>query len=148
MDKVATLMSIDRYQGQLISCSNYHYPLSPPISQPLITLTMAPAKPGGLSDYKAILVGHEREYRESQGDDRQVVIKDIMEEIVAQSKGTLDKDTLKALNKVSQLIQMCNLDIMLTRLRKSKLGMATTRLSHLRMRQLWSELAHCGTIGW
>lgn len=62
---------------------------------------MPPAKLIGLSDFKAILVAHERDYRESQGNDRQTVIKEVMEEIVAQSKGALDKETAKGLNQVS-----------------------------------------------
>jgi hypothetical protein len=62
---------------------------------------MAPSKPIGLSDYKEILIAHERDFRESRGNERQTIIQEVMEEMVAQSKGTLDKETMKGLDQVS-----------------------------------------------
>jgi hypothetical protein len=69
------------------------------------------AKPVALADYKAILLSHEREYRDARRADRQEIIGEIMEEMVAQSKGTLAKDTMKGLDQVSQLIQIHNPEI-------------------------------------
>ena len=55
----------------------------------------------GLSEYKDILIAHDREYRESSSPDRQEIIQEIMQEMVAQSEGTLDQGTLKGLAVVS-----------------------------------------------
>jgi hypothetical protein len=108
-------MLIDRYQGRLIILLNHH---QHPLLSRACSENMPPAKLINLSDYKSILIAHEREYRGSQGDERQAVIRDVMEEIVAQSKGSLSKDTMKGLSQVSQLIEMCNLDMMLIQTQK------------------------------
>jgi len=65
---------------------------------------MPPTGPIGLSDYKTVLISHEQDYRKSRGPDRQVVVQEIMKEMVAQSKGTLSKNTMNGLDKVSQLV--------------------------------------------
>ena len=57
--------------------------------------------PAGLNNYKSILVSHEPDYRQARGLDRQEVIKEVMEEIVAWSKGKLDEETMKGMAKVS-----------------------------------------------
>lgn len=62
---------------------------------------MAPEKSLELANYQGILIAHERGYRESRGLDRQEIVIEIMEEMVAQSNGTLDKDTMKGLDQVS-----------------------------------------------
>ena len=55
-----------------------------------------------LSDYKAIFVAYEQDYRSSRGTERQAIMKEILKDIVAQSKGKLSKETTKGLDKVSQ----------------------------------------------
>lgn len=64
---------------------------------------MAPATLISLSDYKAILVAHERDYRSSKGDARQDVLDQIIEEIASQGKGKFVPDAVKSLKQVSQL---------------------------------------------
>jgi hypothetical protein len=59
----------------------------------------------GLNNYKAILVTHEPDYRQARGLERQELIKEIMEEMVAWSKGGLDEETMKGLGKV-RLVQV------------------------------------------
>jgi hypothetical protein len=56
---------------------------------------MAPAKPIGLGDYWTILVVYNQEYQNSKGADHWEIIAVIMQEMVAQSKGTIQKDILK-----------------------------------------------------
>lgn len=75
---------------------------------------MPPNKPIGLSDYKNVLVAYEREYRESWGHECKEIVQDIMKEMVAQSKGTLDKDLMKELDQVSWVVQTCSPEILLT----------------------------------
>jgi hypothetical protein len=79
---------------------------------------MPSAKLLNLSGYKLIFITHEREYRGSQGGEHQAIIRDIMEEIVAQSRGSLNKNTMKGLSQVSPLIQMCDFDMMLIQTQK------------------------------
>jgi hypothetical protein len=62
---------------------------------------MVATKPVGLSAFKDILLAHEREFRASRGAERQEVVQEVMKEMVAESKGTLDKDFLKGLEQVS-----------------------------------------------
>lgn len=69
---------------------------------------MAPVKPIGLGDYRTILVAHNQEYRNSKGADRREIIAVIMQEMVAQSKGTIQKDLLKGLGQVSYPIKLHN----------------------------------------
>jgi hypothetical protein len=69
---------------------------------------VAPAKPIGLGDYRMILVAHNQEYRNSKGADRREIIAVIMQEMVAQSKGTIQKDLLKGLGQVSHPIKLHN----------------------------------------
>ena len=65
---------------------------------------MPPTETVELSNYGTILIAHEQDYRNSRGVDRQEIVQNIMKEIVAQSKGTLSKDTMKGLGKVSHLV--------------------------------------------
>ena len=65
---------------------------------------MPPTEPVELPKYKSILIAHERDYRDSRGVDRQEIVQKIMREMVDQSEGTLSKDTMKGLGKVSQLV--------------------------------------------
>ena len=67
-----------------------------------------------LANYQDILLAHEQEFWDSQGRDRQELVQEIMQEIVAQSKGTLEKKTLKGLDTVSPQIQTSYLEIFLT----------------------------------
>ena len=100
---------IDRYLRRLISLYCFHLPSLLLLSafypqEPLYSATMAPAKLIDLADYRPILVSHHQEYRDSKGADRQDILAGIMTEIVAQSKGTIQKDLLKVLGQVSYLI--------------------------------------------
>ena len=65
---------------------------------------MAPAKLIDLVDYQPILISHHQEYQDSKGTDHQEILAGIMTEIMAQSKGTIQKDLLKVLEQVSYLI--------------------------------------------
>lgn len=67
-----------------------------------------------LSDYKDILIDHEQKYRQSTATKRPEVVQEIIEEMSAQSKGTLSKGVVKGLPKVSQLIQTYNAKILFT----------------------------------
>ena len=67
---------------------------------------MASEKILGLWDYNEILVTHEQEYRKSRGPDRVQLVNEIMQEMVAQSKGTLNGDVLKGLDQVSFSVQL------------------------------------------
>lgn len=60
---------------------------------------MAPTN-GGLSEFQNILVEHEQEYRDARGTERTAVVQQIMEEMVAQSKGSLDGEVMSELNHV------------------------------------------------
>ena len=70
--------------------------------------------PSILSDYTAILVDHEQDYRLSQGLDRQKIVADIVKEIAAESNGALTKDVLNGLDKVSQLFNACKIESLST----------------------------------
>ena len=67
-----------------------------------------------LANYQDILLAHEQEFRDSRGRDHQELVQEIMQEIVAQSKGTLEKKTLKGLDAVSPQIQTSYLEIFFT----------------------------------
>ena len=67
---------------------------------------MASEKILGLWDYSEILTAHEQEYRKSRGPDRVQLVNEIMQEMVAQSKGTLNRDVLKGLDQVSLPVQL------------------------------------------
>lgn len=58
-----------------------------------------------LSDYKSILLAYKQKFWDSQGADGQDFVQEIMQDIVVQGKGTLDKKTLKGLDAVSPYIQ-------------------------------------------
>jgi hypothetical protein len=62
---------------------------------------MPVSKATGLSPFKDILLAHEQDYRQYWRAERQEIVQDIMEEMVAQSKGPLDKDLMKDLEQVS-----------------------------------------------
>ena len=67
---------------------------------------MASEKILGLWDYNEILTAHEQEYRKSRGPDHVQLVNEIMQEMVAQSKGTLNGDVLKGLDQVSFVVQL------------------------------------------
>ena len=67
---------------------------------------MASEKILGLWDYNKILTAHEQEYRKSRGPDRIQLVNEIMQEMVTQSKGTLNGHVLKGLDQMSFLVQL------------------------------------------
>jgi hypothetical protein len=69
---------------------------------------MAPAKPIELGDYWLIFITHGQEYRDSKVTDCNEIMVKIMNEIVAQNGGNIQKDVLKGLNTVSHQIQPHN----------------------------------------
>jgi hypothetical protein len=72
---------------------------------------MASTEDIDLSGYTAILAAHEEEYWLTIGTDRLEVVQAIIQEIVDASNGSISKDIIKGLDKVSQLIQPCNPEI-------------------------------------
>ena len=69
---------------------------------------MAPTEAIKLSDYDTILVAYEQEFRTAKGLAHQEVVQEIIEEIITQSNGSLNKGAKKALVKVSWLFYICS----------------------------------------
>lgn len=86
---------------QVTDLSLYHHlqVLAPPPPAPAI---MSSPKQIGIGDYKAILLRHEDDYRQSKGGARQTVVSQIADEITAEGKGKFRKMAAKSLEQVSQ----------------------------------------------
>ena len=93
-------------------------------------MSLASAKSILLSDYKDILLAHEDEYRLSKGSKRQEIVKEMIEKIASQGKGKLREDVMKGLESVSQFFHQYPEVSYPLGLRKFRIGMATTRMSH------------------
>lgn len=86
---------------QVTDLSLYHHlqVLAPPPSAPA---NMSSPKQIVIGDYKAILLRHEDDYRQSKGGARRAVVSEITDEITAEGKGKFRKMTAKGLEQVSQ----------------------------------------------
>jgi hypothetical protein len=106
------------------------------------------AKPILVSEYRDILLAHEKEYCLAKGTSRQDIVAEIIEEITSQGKGKLREDAMKGLDSVSQFFYHGMQRSHPLGLRKYKLGTITTRLSQWRMNPLLFLLVQSGTTGW
>ena len=64
---------------------------------------MSTTTPILLADYTNVFLRYEDEYRLSRGEDRQVIVEQIIEEIAPQGKGKSKQGSTKGLELVSQL---------------------------------------------
>ena len=90
-----------------------------------MSMSLASAKSILLSDYKDILLAHEDEYCLSKGSKCQEIAREVIEEIFSQGKSKLREDIMKGLKSTSQFFHQFGL-------RKFRIGMVTTRMSHWR----------------
>ena len=108
--------------------------------------TMTLSKKFSLENYKAILFDHENEFREKRGDGQQGVLATIIKKIIAQSQGQLSSSDAGGLETVCWPL-INRLRPNLPGPRKSKIGMAITRVSQLRMQLYWFLLGLIGMLG-